>query len=939
METQAISAPVERLTREAPKRQVGYGLPCAKCHKYFPADLEVCPICKGRERVSPVVAPRIRKPVQSETSAAPSSSNLPVKQQVEVKESPKSDPPALAPPVEIKANDQPLDHKVSITTPAVVEIPAIIELPHASLVSPQVVSAPREKESPKLEPAAFAPPLEIEVKDEPLDHKVSITVPVVAEIPAVVEPVPASLVSTQGVSIQESEESPSESPAVTPPIEIKVNDQLLDQRQSSTTPAFAEIPAAVEPARPSLVTTREEKESPKQEPATFVPPVEIEVENRLANQKEPIPTPVVAETPAAAEPAPPSLVSTQPVLTQEEKESPKLEAPALVAPVEIKVNDQPLNQKESIDTPAVAQGPVAAELVRARVVSTQKKKEKKSPKSESPASAVPEQAVRPVEVHANNQRPTQKEPIAIPALNEVQETIEPVADNTVTATNSSLVREMESPTITASVVSSVKDPHIDRLEPSVIPALAEAQPPVAPVAESRTPVQAEELPKELQVQTFSISEQVPVQNRSLNDQPNSDQPNVDRPKQEPRVAIPALVEAQASEPVPAAVTPMLEEQARTTDLDAQPVPLPIQVDTEEQRRDKINQALRIVIPMLVETQVSERAPVAAKQEVLEQEEKEQTPKMSEAPMSASEVKIAEAKPVASPAVVNQATHRPHEQKSKAIDKRVDAPPKPADVNAPMVVHVNLGELRAAKSAPERAPAQSKEIEYTEAETNSSDIASDADTLESSTPVGGRKLDLVTFSLGVVVLACAVLLITLAAIRLMPRHAAEPVRRAKAAYSSGSPTADENPNAPIPATPPATAAGVNLASSNSSPVVGPTAAPVQPPVASPGSLPSSAGSARVLTLSEGLAEGNLLYRVEPDYPEEARRQGVQGPVVLDLHISKDGLVQGVDLVSGQPLLAQAATAAVRQWRFRTRYVNGNEVEMQARITLHFALPTP
>jgi TonB family protein len=314
------------------------------------------------------------------------------------------------------------------------------------------------------------------------------------------------------------------------------------------------------------------------------------------------------------------------------------------------------------------------------------------------------------------------------------------------------------------------------------------------------------------------------------------------------------------------------------------------------------------------------------------------------------VKIAEAKPVetqtievktvASPAVVDQARHRPNEEKSKAIDKRVDTPPKPADVSAPVVVHVNLGELRAAKSAPERAPApeQSKKIEYTEVETNSSDIASDADTLESLTPVGGRKLDFVTFALGVVVLACAVLLITLAAIRLMPHHASEPVRRAKAAYSSGPPTADENTNAPIPTTPPAAAASVNSASSNSSPVVGPAAAPALSPAASASNL-SSGSSARVLTLSEGLAEGNLLYRVEPDYPEEARRQGVQGPVVLDLHISKDGLVQGVDLVSGQPLLAQAATAAAKQWRFRTRYVNGNEVEMQARITLHFALPTP
>src|SRR5580692_4262739 len=104
METQEISAPADGLTKETPKRRpVGYGLPCAKCHKYFPADLEVCPICKGRERVSPIVAPKIKKPVQSETSVAASSTNVALKQ--DVKESPKSESPALVPPVEIKGKD------------------------------------------------------------------------------------------------------------------------------------------------------------------------------------------------------------------------------------------------------------------------------------------------------------------------------------------------------------------------------------------------------------------------------------------------------------------------------------------------------------------------------------------------------------------------------------------------------------------------------------------------------------------------------------------------------------------------------------------------------------------------------------------------------------------------------------------------------------------
>jgi protein TonB len=403
-----------------------------------------------------------------------------------------------------------------------------------------------------------------------------------------------------------------------------------------------------------------------------------------------------------------------------------------------------------------------------------------------------------------------------------------------------------------------------------------------------------------------------------------------------------------------------KEKERTTQPKPPAAVLPTQPDTEEQRRDKINRALRIVIPMLVETQVSEPAPVAAKQELLEPEKKEQASKMPEVPMSASEVKVVEAKiaeeksPQAKPvetkiveiktvesaAIFHPASCRSDQEEPKTIEKVSDAALKPTDVNAPVVMHLNLGELRPPRTAPNSAiaPTQLKEIKSTESELSPSGVALDAEEAsESPAPVGGRKLDLVTFVLGVVVLACAVLLITLAAIRLMPRNASEPVRRAKEAYSSA-PSADQDANAPIQ-TPPTASTSENSASAASSPVVTATTMPAQASAGSTTTRLLSAGSGQVLTLPEGLAEGNLLYRVEPDYPEEARRQGVQGPVVLDLHIGKDGLVQGVDLVSGQPLLAQAATVAVKQWRFRTRYVNGNEVEMQARITLHFALPTP
>jgi TonB family protein len=862
METQEISAPVERLTREAPKRQAGYGLPCAKCHKYFPADLEVCPICKGRERVSPVVAPKIKKPVQSETSVAASSTNVALKQ--DINESPKSESPALVQPIEIKVKDRLLDSKDSIPTPVVAKLPADSEPGRASLVSTQTVLTQKEKESPKLKSPAVAAPVEVKVKDQPLNKKEPVKSPAVAELPPAAEPAPASFASTQ----KAKQSQKLEFSIVAPPVEINAKDEPLDHKESITTPVIAEIPADVEQAPASLVSTqpvltRKEKQSPKSESPTSAPPIEIKAMEQPLEKKESITTPVVVEIPVAAESARASLVSTQLVVSQKEKESPKLEFPVVAPPVEIDAKEQPLEKKEPIATLVVAEIQAAAEPAHASLVSTQKEKEKKSPKSESPALAPP------VEIKMKDQPLEQKESTAVPVV-QLPAAVEPPL---------------------ASLISTQKANESPKLDSPAV--------------------------------------------RCLSDQPNNDRPNQEEP-----IAPPALVEAQASDPVPATVAPMPEEKVRTIELEPVATVLPTQLDTEEQRRDKINQALRIVIPMLVETQVSGSAPVAAKQEVLEQKKKEQAPKMSEAPMSAAEVKVVETKTIevktaALPAVVDQANHRPVPEKSRPIDKSSDAPPKPVNVNAPVVVHVNLGELRAAKSTSERAPAQLKEIEQTEPESSSSDISSDADTSESPAPVGGRKLDFVTFALGVVVLACAVLLITLAAIRLMPHHASEPVHRAKPAYSSA-PTADQNTNAAIPTPPPI---APNSASSDSSPVVAPAAALVQPPAPSASSQSSSAGLGQVLTLPEGLAEGNLLYRVEPDYPEEARRQGVQGPVVLDLHIGKDGLVQGVDLVSGQPLLAQAATAAVKQWRFRTRYVNGNEVEMQARITLHFALPTP
>lgn len=90
-------------------------------------------------------------------------------------------------------------------------------------------------------------------------------------------------------------------------------------------------------------------------------------------------------------------------------------------------------------------------------------------------------------------------------------------------------------------------------------------------------------------------------------------------------------------------------------------------------------------------------------------------------------------------------------------------------------------------------------------------------------------------------------------------------------------------------------------------------------------------------SHASPNGYLLERVEPQYPEAAREQHVQGPVELEVLVGTDGLVRRVTTISGEPLLISAATDAVRQWRFKPHELNGKVVEFETRVTVNFALP--
>jgi TonB family protein len=101
------------------------------------------------------------------------------------------------------------------------------------------------------------------------------------------------------------------------------------------------------------------------------------------------------------------------------------------------------------------------------------------------------------------------------------------------------------------------------------------------------------------------------------------------------------------------------------------------------------------------------------------------------------------------------------------------------------------------------------------------------------------------------------------------------------------------------------------------------------------IPSRSIESRLIESS--LIESRLIHRVEPQYPAEALVQKIQGLVTLDVQIGGEGAVHNIDVVEGNPVLAQAAVEAVTQWRYQPYAVDGRPVEMQTRITIRFTLP--
>jgi TonB family protein len=130
--------------------------------------------------------------------------------------------------------------------------------------------------------------------------------------------------------------------------------------------------------------------------------------------------------------------------------------------------------------------------------------------------------------------------------------------------------------------------------------------------------------------------------------------------------------------------------------------------------------------------------------------------------------------------------------------------------------------------------------------------------------------------------------------------------------------------------------------NSAPIAPPVVVTVNPAQMMPVSLPSVApvstqNLSEPIALSEESERALLIQSVNPVYPPEAVPQKLQGTVVLQATIGRDGNVEDLKIVRGLFVLGKSAAAAVKQWRFQPYTFNGHAVQTQTTITLHFAYP--
>ena len=101
--------------------------------------------------------------------------------------------------------------------------------------------------------------------------------------------------------------------------------------------------------------------------------------------------------------------------------------------------------------------------------------------------------------------------------------------------------------------------------------------------------------------------------------------------------------------------------------------------------------------------------------------------------------------------------------------------------------------------------------------------------------------------------------------------------------------------------------------------------------------SQPGQARkIIKIGGNVQSAKIVKRVQPVYPSEALKERIAGTVQLHVIVAKDGTIEQIEVISGHPLLLQAALDAVRQWTYQTTLLNGEPVEVDTTIDVVFSL---
>jgi protein TonB len=98
----------------------------------------------------------------------------------------------------------------------------------------------------------------------------------------------------------------------------------------------------------------------------------------------------------------------------------------------------------------------------------------------------------------------------------------------------------------------------------------------------------------------------------------------------------------------------------------------------------------------------------------------------------------------------------------------------------------------------------------------------------------------------------------------------------------------------------------------------------------------AAAPKKIAVSAGVIAGNKLSGTSPQYPAIAKAARIQGTVVLQATISKNGTIENLRVLSGPPMLVQSALEAVKSWRYKPYLLNGEPVEVETQVNVIFTL---